>query len=123
MNAEEFRAAALRFPGAVEAAHMNHPDFRVNGRIFATLGYPDEAWGMVTLTPAQQLSFIEKGSGVFKPCRGAWGERGSTNVHLASATKKILSEALDAAFRNVVSPVKRKSPVKRPGKIVASRAD
>lgn len=107
MNAEEFRAAALTLPGAVEAAHMNHPDFRVNGRIFASLGYPDESWGMVKLTPAQQLTFIKKASGAFKPCNGVWGERGAANVHLASATRKILSEALNAALQNIISPVKK----------------
>ena len=107
MNMDEFRAAALKVPGAIEAAHMNHPDFRVNGKIFASLGYPDEDWGMVKLTPDQQRSFMKKSPGAFKPCNGAWGARGATNVHLASIGKGVLSEALKAASRNVTGKLKR----------------
>lgn len=103
MNAEEFRAAALKVQGAVEAAHMNHPDFRVNGKIFASLGYPDEGWGMVKLTPTQQRSFMKEAPGTFVPCTGAWGKAGSTNVHLASAKKRILSKALRAASQNIIN--------------------
>jgi hypothetical protein len=54
MTADEFRALALSLPETVEAAHMGHPDFRVRGKIFSTLGYPDEAWGVVALSPEQQ---------------------------------------------------------------------
>jgi hypothetical protein len=118
MNADEFRAAALRVPGAAEAAHMNHPDFRVNGKIFASLGYPDECRGMVKLTPDQQRSFMKKSPGAFKPCSGAWGARGATNVHLASVSPGTLSEALEAAYQNVISPVKSKSRLKRPTKAI-----
>lgn len=107
MTAEEFRNLALSFPGAVESAHMNHPDFRIEGKIFATLG-PDESWGMVKLTPEQQRSFIEKAPGVFNPCNGVWGQRGATSVCLASAKKAVLNAALDAAFKNVISQAKKK---------------
>ena len=86
---------------------MNHPDFRVNGKIFASLGYPDENWGMVKLTPDQQHSFMQKSPGAFKPCNGAWGARGATNVHLASIGKTVLSEALKAASKNVIRELKR----------------
>jgi hypothetical protein len=106
MNAEDFRTAALKVPGAVEAEHMDHPDFRVNGKIFASLGYPDDDWGMVKLAPDQQRAFMKKAPGAFKPCNGAWGVRGATNVHLASATKKILSEALKAASTNIINTTK-----------------
>ena len=106
MNAEEFRAAALKVPGAVEAAHMNHPDFRVKGKIFASLGYPDECWGMVKLAPELQRSFMKKAPDAFKPCSGAWGVRGATNVHLASAKKRVLSEALRAASENIINTTK-----------------
>ena len=105
---DKFRRTALRFAGAVEAAHMDHPDFRVEGKIFATLGYPDEGFGMVKLTPEQQRSFIEKAPGVFVPCSGAWGRSGATSVHLASVTADILHAALDAAWRNVVAKAKKK---------------
>ena len=93
-------------PDAVEAAHMNHPDFRVNGRIFASLGYPDDGWGMVKLTPAQQQSFMKKAPGMFAPCAGAWGKRGATSVHLGSAKKRILGKALVVAAQNMINSTK-----------------
>lgn len=102
MNEEEFRAAALRVPGAVEAAHMDHPDFRVNGKIFASLGYPDDSWGMVKLKPTQQRSFMKEAPGTFAPCAGAWGKAGATSVHLAAARKRLLSKALVAASGNII---------------------
>jgi len=108
MTANEFRQMALALPGAIESAHMNHPDFRVEGKIFASLGYPDGEWGMVKLTPAQQRAFMKKSSGAFRPCNGAWGERGSTNVHLESVTKTLLKNALQAAKENALSTVKKK---------------
>lgn len=99
---------ALSFPGAIESEHMDHPDFRADGKIFASLGYPDESWGMVKLTPAQQRSFIRKAPDVFKPCNGVWGKGGSTNVQLARATKPLLRAALDAAWKNVTAKAKKK---------------
>jgi len=59
MTARDFREIALSFPEAIESAHMSHPDFRVGGRIFATLGYPDEEWGMIKLTPEEQRKFVQ----------------------------------------------------------------
>lgn len=103
MNADEFRAAALKVRGSIESSHMNHPDFRVNGKVFASLGYPDEEWGMVSLSPEQQRSFIEKSPDAFKPCAGAWGARGATNVHLGSVGKRELSAALKAASNNITN--------------------
>lgn len=103
MTIEEFRVAALKVPGAIEAAHMDHPDFRVNGNIFASLGYPDEGWGMVKLTPPQQRSFMKEAPGIFSPCAGAWGKAGSTSVHLASAKKRIVNKALRAASQNIIN--------------------
>lgn len=79
---------------------MAHPDFRIEGKIFATLGYPDENWAMVKLTPDQQRTFVVKASDVFAPCNGAWGRRGATNVHLPSASKSLVKAALQCAFRN-----------------------
>ena len=106
MTAEEFRAAALKVTGAVEAAHMNHPDFRVNGKIFASLSYPDDGWGMVKLTPEQQRAFMKEAPETFAPCAGAWGKRGATSVHLASARKRILDKALRAAVQDILNPTK-----------------
>ena len=108
MTTNEFRQMALALPGAIESAHMNHPDFRVEGKVFASLGYPDAEWGMVKLTPAQQRAFIKKSSGAFRPCNGAWGERGSTNIHLKSVTRKLLKTALKAARENALATAKKK---------------
>jgi YjbR len=109
MTADAFRKMALDYPNAVESAHMNHPDFRIDGKIFATLGVPDKDWGMVKLTPEQQQSFMREAPEVFHPCSGAWGRGGSTNVHLTAATKKLVRAAMDCAFQNVIAK-KRKSP-------------
>ena len=85
MTSNEFRKMALEIPKAVERTHMNHPDFRVAGKIFASLSVPDENWGMVKLTPEQQRTFIEKAPEVFRRSSGAWGRAGDTNVYLACA--------------------------------------
>jgi len=108
MTTDEFRKMALEIPTAVERLHMNHPDFRVAGKIFASLGAPDESWGMVKLTPEQQRAFIEKAPEVFKPCSGAWGRQGATNVYLAAAKASMVGAALDAAAKNVASHAKKK---------------
>src|SRR6476620_5539068 len=108
MTADEFRKMALEIQTAVERSHMNHPAFRVAGKIFAALGIPDKNWGMVKLTPEQQHAFIEKAPKVFKPCSGAWGRQGATNVYLASAKASVVRPALDAATRNVGSRAKKK---------------
>jgi hypothetical protein len=108
MTADEFRQLALSVPGAIEAAHMNHPDFRIKGKVFATLGYPDDNWGMVKLTLEQQIFFIQQAPKVFRPCKGAWGQRGATNVELASADKALLQAAVRTAGSNVSTKEKRK---------------
>ena len=114
MTADEFRKMALEIPAAVEGSHMNHPDFRVAGRIFASLTVPDENWGMVKLPPAQQHSFIEKAPAIFKPCSGAWGRQGATNVYLEAAKTDIVHAALDAAAKNAGSKKKKTPNVQRP---------
>jgi hypothetical protein len=100
MTADEFRALALDLPQSVESAHMNHPDFRVKGKVFATLG-PDVSWGMVKLTAVQQGLFMQAEPAVFTPVPGGWGRRGATRVNLDSATPANLRPALAAAWRNV----------------------
>jgi hypothetical protein len=101
MTAEGFRKLALSFPDTSESAHMHHPDFRVRGKIFATLGYPNERWGMVKLTPAQQTKFVIAHPDVFVPANGAWGRAGSTTVNLRAARASVLLLALDAAWGNL----------------------
>ena len=98
MTRNDFRRIALSLPEAEERAHMNHPDFRVAGKIFATLGYPDKDWAMVKLTPVEQEMFVKAQPKVFNPCNGAWGRRGCTNVHLKSAKKATIQRALLAAW-------------------------
>jgi hypothetical protein len=110
MTNDEFRTMALEIPTAVEQSHMNHPDFRVTGKIFASLGAPDANWGMVKLTPDQQRAFIEKAPKVFKPCSGAWGRAGATNVYLPAAKATIVRTALNAAAKNVANKKLRKTP-------------
>jgi hypothetical protein len=101
MTPDEFRNEALQLPEAVEAEHMGHPDFRVGGKIFATLGAPDAEWGMVKLTPEQQEHWIDAEPDVFAAVKGGWGRRGATNVRLSAATAKKLRGALDDAWKNV----------------------
>jgi hypothetical protein len=100
MTANDFRKIALSFPEAVESTHMNHPDFRVRGKIFATLGYPGENWGMVKLTRQEQQDLVRVDPDVFQPVKGAWGRRGNTSVHLPAAKIASVPEALLAAWRN-----------------------
>jgi hypothetical protein len=101
MSASSFRRIALTLPEAVAGAHQGHADFRVAKRVFATLGYPDKAWGMVKLTPEQQSMLVEAEPDIFRPVPGGWGKSGSTNVRLAKADAKTLRSALSMAWRNV----------------------
>jgi hypothetical protein len=100
MTTGEFRKLALSFPEAVESAHMHHPDFRVGGKIFATLGYPDKDWAVVKLNPDEQKNFVRRDENVFRPVKGAWGRRGNTNIYLPAANIDIVREAVSAAWRN-----------------------
>jgi hypothetical protein len=100
MKPNKFRELALSFPEAIESAHMRHPDFRVGGKIFATLGYPDEDSAMVKLSADDQKEFVRTNPDLFQPAKGAWGRQGSTIVYLPAATSDIVREALSAAWRN-----------------------
>ena len=103
LTAEKFRKIVLRMDGAIESAHMGHPDFRANGRIFATL-YPDGESGMVKLTPEQQQEFMRKDSVAFVPASGAWGRQGCTTVKLAALAEDMLGEAITLAWQNTKKP-------------------
>ena len=102
MTAEKFRTIALAIPGAIESSHMDHPDFRIGGKIFASLGYPDDAHGMAKLTPGQQWAVLKKEPGIFAPCAGSWGKHGMTAIHLASAKPGVVIAALHTAASNVM---------------------
>jgi hypothetical protein len=100
MTAQEFRRLALRLPEASEGGHMGHPDFRVAGRVFATLGYPARGWAMVRLTPDQQEWLVRAHPATFDPVKGAWGRAGYTNIRLAAAAKGIVRDVLTTAWRH-----------------------
>lgn len=115
LNASDFRRIVLGLSNAVESAHMGHPDFRVNGRIFATLDH-DETRGMVVLTPDQQERFVRENPSVFQPESGAWGDAGCTRVRLQSVDEETLGEALTLAWQNSVAKGPARSKQKRPVK-------
>ena len=99
MSPNDFRRIALGMKDAIESAHMGHPDFRANGKIFATL-HGDDKWGMVKLTPDQQQDFVRANPATFAPENGAWGRAGCTKVRLDSADEDTLGEAMTLAWRN-----------------------
>ena len=100
MSPDDFRRIALGMNGAIEGSHMAHPDFRVGGKIFATL-YPDGRWGMVKLTPDQQQELMSTNPGTFVPASGAWGRQGCTSVRLDSVDESTLGEAMTLAWQIV----------------------
>ncbi|MBR1144412.1 MmcQ/YjbR family DNA-binding protein [Bradyrhizobium sp. AUGA SZCCT0431] len=108
-----FRKAALALPGAVEGAHQGQADFRIGKRIFATLGYPDDDWGMVKLTPEQQSVLVEAEPDIFRPVPGGWGKQGYTNVLLETADATTLKSALTMAWKNVAPKASAKRRVTR----------
>ena len=115
MTADQFRKLVLSLPETEERAHHGHPDFRLGGKIFATLGHPDKTRGMVQLTPEQQAEFMHDHPLVFAPAAGAWGRNGSTIVHLPKATKAVLQLAVEAAYKNAISKVEKSKHKKRAG--------
>lgn len=100
MTANDFRKLALSLPEAFEDEHMGHPDFRVKGKIFATLNSPEEGWAMVKLKPEQQAMYVRSAPEMFRPVNGGWGVRGATNVCLPNADKTTALHALKDAWRN-----------------------
>ena len=109
MTPDQFRKLALSRPEVVEGSHMGHVDFRANGRIIASLGAPDEAWGMVKLTAEQQLMVCSSQPKVFEPCKGGWGRMGCTGVKLAAAKAPEVREALILAVQNSMEKKPRKA--------------
>ena len=99
MTAADFRRIALSLDGAEERAHMGHPDFRVRGKIFATLGSPDRTFAMVAHSPLRQEDFVREHPRAFTPVPGAWGEKGATRVKLRYAKAGAVREALTLAWR------------------------
>ena len=102
MTVNQFRRLALGLDGVIEAEHMNHPDFRVGGKIFATL-QPGLKKGMVSLSPEEQARFIEEAPKIFEPVAGAWGRGGATAVNLAAAGEELVGEALTLAWQRRIA--------------------
>jgi hypothetical protein len=107
MTPTRFRRLALSLPDAVEGQHGGHPDFRIGGKVFASLGFPDKAFGVVKLTPDQQAMLAATTPDVFAPVRGGWGERGYTKVRLAAVDAETLKHALTLAHQNCAPKKKR----------------
>jgi hypothetical protein len=99
MNVTDFRRIALSLEGAEEGSHMGAADFRVQGKIFATLASQDEGYGNLKLTPEQQADFVRELPDVFLPIHGGWGRMGMTHIRLAKATEDVLAGALRTAWK------------------------
>jgi hypothetical protein len=108
MTADDFRRIALSLEGAEESSHMGAPDFRVGGRIFATLASQRQGYGNLMLTPDQQAMFVEEASDLFLPVAGGWGRNGATHIRLAAASEDVLAGALRAAWQIRVTKNKKK---------------
>jgi hypothetical protein len=104
VTARQFASIALSLPDAVEGAHMGHSDFRVKGKIFASL--PDESQGVLRLTPKYQAELIAMSPEVFSPCVGAWGRKGWTFVHLKAARVGVVRSLMGVAHENVAPKTK-----------------
>lgn len=98
MDAADFRRIALSLPGAEEGAHMGSADFRVGGRIFATLASQHLGYGNLMLNLEQQADFVGELPEVFVPIAGGWGRMGMTHIRLAAATEDVLTGALRTAW-------------------------
>ena len=98
LTAADFRRIALSFKGAVESSHMGSPDFRVGGRIFATLASQAQGYGNLMLDPEHQAAFAGDAPEVFLPLAGGWGRMGITHIRFESATEEVMEGALRTAW-------------------------
>ncbi|HEX5175730.1 MAG TPA: MmcQ/YjbR family DNA-binding protein [Chthoniobacteraceae bacterium] len=103
MTATQFRRLVLSLPEVTESSHFDHPDFRFRNRIFATLGYPAQGWGMIKLSREQQNELLRRAPEVFRPAAGAWGRSGSTVVLLSGITAAVLQPIVRQAWENVAA--------------------
>ena len=99
MTVSDFRRIALSLEGVEEGSHMGAVDFRVGGRIFATLAHQKQGYGNLMLTPETQSAFVEEMPDVFLPVAGGWGRTGATHIVLAKANADVLRGALQTAWR------------------------
>jgi len=112
MNTADFRRIALSLEGAEEGSHMGSPDFRVGGRIFATLASQSQGYGNLMLTPEQQGMFIEERPELLLPIAGGWGRMGSTHIRLAVANEDVLEGALRTAWKLRIEKNKKSGKAK-----------
>jgi len=108
-----FRRLALQLPGAVESSHMNHPDFRLNNQIFATLSGEKKGYGVLKLTLDQQAAFVTDQPHIFSPVQGGWGRMGMTYIHLEQADESIMAGALKTAYQNLHAKQSQKKSEKK----------
>lgn len=121
MTPGDFRRIALSLPGAEESSHMGSPDFRVGGRIFATLAHQAEGYGNLMLKLEDQAAFVAERPDLFLPVHGGWGRNGATHIRLADATEDTVRGALLVAWKLRVEKngrSARRAPI-APGKRVA----
>jgi len=119
-HVELFRRLALQLPGAVESSHMNHPDFRLNNQIFATLSGEKNGYGVLKLALDQQNAFVTDQRRIFSPVQGGWGRMGMTYIHLNEADESIMAGALKTAYLNLQAKQSQKKSTKKPAKKTAS---
>ena len=122
MTADDFRRIALSLPGAEESSHMGQPDFRVAGRIFATLAAQHLGYGNLMLTPEQQSDFVAEMPDLFIPIAGGWGRNGATHVRLATVGEDVLAGALRTAYNLRVAKNAKAGKKAGRGKRSASRS-
>jgi hypothetical protein len=99
MTPSDFRRIALSLEGAEEGSHMGSPDFRVGGRIFATLAAQAQGYGNLMLTPEQQAMFVAEAPDIFIPVPGGWGRNGATHLKLSAAHEDLVYGALETAWK------------------------
>jgi len=126
MDPNDFRRIALSLEGAEESSHMGAPDFRVGGRIFATLASAKQGYGNLMLTLEQQNAFVEELPEVFLPIAGGWGRMGMTHIRLAEASEDVLEGALQTAWKlrvekNAKKPGKKSSVKAKKMRVAKSR--
>jgi hypothetical protein len=109
VKAAEFRRIALSLPGTEQGSHMGATDFRVGGRIFATLASQKQGYGNLMLTPEQQADFVGEQPDLFVPIAGGWGRMGMTHIRLAAATEDVMEGALRAAWKLRVDKNKKRA--------------
>jgi hypothetical protein len=116
MTPADFRRIALSFEGAEEGSHMGSADFRVSGRIFATLASQKQGYGNIKLTPEQQADFVRESPEIFLPVAGGWGRMGMTHIRLAQVSEDVLAGALHTAWKlRVESSAKTKTKTSKAG--------